>query len=207
MIRLLVKIPREINLAFSGGVDSLACAHFLSRNHKVTLLHFNHGCEKSDSIEEQCRKLADSLGLKIIVGKIDCSQKPKKQSLEDFWRRKRYNFLRSFNQKFITCHHLDDALSNSIMSLVTSGQHKMIPIMDDLVIRPFLTTPKSEFISYAEKHNLKIVDDPYNYDQSRLRNYMDSVVVPDILKVRPGFYKVIKRMYEEKVKSETWKTE
>lgn len=193
-INMICKIPRDVNLAFSGGVDSLAIAHFLRNNHNVTLLHFNHGCEYSNKIASECIKLAESLHLPIIVEKIsDVAPKPR-QSLEDFWRRARYKFLRSFDNKFITCHHLDDAVETWLWSSM-HGQSKLIPHMDDQVLRPFLGTRKSAFVNYADKHGLIAVDDPFNRDYSLTRNYIRENIIQHAEVVNPGIYKVIRKKY------------
>jgi len=38
-----MKLPREICIGVSGGPDSMAALDFLSKSHKITVLHFNHG--------------------------------------------------------------------------------------------------------------------------------------------------------------------
>ena len=43
MIKLQGRLPREICVAVSGGVDSMVALEFLRKNHYVTVLHFNHG--------------------------------------------------------------------------------------------------------------------------------------------------------------------
>lgn len=193
-IKLLFKLPRTFNLAFSGGVDSLAAAHFFRNNHNVTLLHFNHGCEYSDAIEEECRLRAEHLSLPIIVEKI--KDEPKKgQSVEDYWRRNRYRFLRSFDNQFVTCHHLDDAIETSIISLLNTGTSSLIPWMDDKVLRPFLITEKWVLEKYANRHGLIPVKDMVNFDMKKQRNYIRHNVIPHILHTHPGYSKVIRKRY------------
>lgn len=196
MFKLITPIPKKINLAFSGGVDSLAVAHFLKKGRRdVTLLHFNHGCQYSDQIEKECLERAESLSMPIVVKKIDDATCPKGQSLEDFWRRSRYRWLRSFNEQFITCHHLDDAICSSLMSLLNTGVSTLIPVSDELVLRPFLTTKKEELESYADRHGLAPVADNYNDDMSKQRNYITKNVIPHIMHTHPGYYKVIRKRY------------
>lgn len=195
MIKLLTKIPKRINLAFSGGVDSLVAAHFLSKGkHDLMLLHFNHGCEYSDGIEEQCRERAESLSVPIVVRKIDDATPNKGQSLEDFWRRSRYRFLRSYSDPFITCHHLDDAVETWVWSSL-HGTPKLIPVQDDKVLRPFLVTEKAELVSYANRHGLIPVDDPYNRVNSLTRNYIRVNIMPHAYQINPGLKKVIRKKY------------
>lgn len=201
MFKLLTKIPRKINLAFSGGVDSLVAVHFLRNNHDLTLLHFNHGCEYSAKIEERCVQLAHDLGVSIVVGHAETTQPVSGQSLEDFWRRGRYKFLRSFNEQFITCHHLDDAIETSLITLLNTGSSSLIPVKDSLVLRPFLITEKKELLEYAERHDLIPVEDFYNTDMSKQRNYIRHNVIPHVLHTHPGYYKVIRKKYLQEQKS------
>lgn len=195
MLKLLTKIPRKINLAFSGGVDSLVAAHFLKNGkHDLTLLHFNHGCQYSDEIEKQCVERAESLSLPIVVGRMtDAAPKPR-QSLEDHWRRCRYKFLRSFEDQFITCHHLDDAVETWVWSSL-HGNPRVIPYRDEKVLRPFLLTEKADFQDYADRHGLIAVDDPYNRDYSLTRNYIRLNMMEHAYKINPGLKKVIRKKY------------
>lgn len=197
MINLLVKPPKKINLAFSGGVDSLSVAHFLKRGKfDVTLLHFNHGCEYSADIQRQIYHRIKDLDLPLQVGYIQDygEDRAKGQSLEDYWRRARYSFLRSFDDPFITCHHLDDAVETWVWSSL-HGEGKIIPVSDDKVIRPFLTTEKDDFIHYAKRNNLVAVDDPYNDDKSLTRNYIRANIMHHAYHVNPGLKKVIRKKY------------
>lgn len=95
MFQLTAKIPKEnvVNIAFSGGIDSLAVAlYYRNKGFHTRLLHFHHGCEYSDEIEQGCRTLAEKLQLPIIVGYND-TPVPSNESLENAWRKARYRFL------------------------------------------------------------------------------------------------------------------
>lgn len=194
-MKILTKIPHTVGVAFSGGVDSLAIAHFLQRGKRdVTLFHFNHGCQYSDQIQKECEDIANSLNLPIIIEKID-SDIPEKGSLEDFWRRARYRFLRAQNMPIITGHHLDDSCEFWIFSSL-HGNGKLIPVISgNNIIRPFLTTEKQEFIDYANRHGLKPVRDEYNFDQHLMRNYMRVNMMEHCYHVNPGLKKVIRKKY------------
>lgn len=194
MIHFLVKVPNKVGLAFSGGIDSLAVAHFLKRGRKdVTLYHFNHGCQYSDEIEKQCRESAKSLNCNIIVNGYDGSRKPG-QSLEDAWRRARYRFLRSFEEQIITCHHLDDAVETWVWSSL-HGEGKLIPFESGNIIRPFIITEKSVFETYCKINDLQVVEDEMNKDLHLMRNYMRANMMQHIYHINPGLRKVIRKKY------------
>ena len=202
LIRILpkVKIPNNVAIAFSGGIDSLAITSFLLKGNKeVTLLHFNHGCEYSDKIEEGCREIASQLECNIVVQKNPIPICPKGRSLEDHWRRMRYRFLREYDGKVITAHHIDDAMETWIWSSC-HGKGKLIPYESGNIIRPFLTTNKQSFVEYCNKNNLVPVDDPYNRELHLTRNNIRANIMPLIKQINPGLEKVIRKKYllEEK---------
>ena len=196
MFRFLVKVPNKVGVAFSGGVDSLAIAHFLKKGKKdITLYHFNHGCQYSDDIEFKCREAAEKLSLPIIVGGYDGTRN-KGQSLEDAWRRARYRFLRSFDETIITGHHIDDATEFWIFSSL-HGEGKLTPIVSGNIIRPFLTTEKSTFINHCKNNKLEVVEDEMNKDMHLMRNYMRANMMEHIYHINPGIRTVIRKKYEK----------
>ena len=207
MIQLATKIPKgkTVYVAFSGGVDSLCAAlYYKNKGFNVELLHFNHGCEYSNGIEEGCRKLSEDLQLNITVGYNDTPPKPK-QSIEDAWRRARYRFLYScvpHEGYLVTAHHLNDAVETWIWSSM-HGEGKVIEPHQEIVyddklcnlVRPFLISTKSELENYVENSGMHPVPDAYNKDNSLTRNYIRNVMMPHVLKVNPGIEKVIKKKY------------
>lgn len=208
MIKLTHSIPRveNLKLAFSGGVDSLAAAHFFRRRKDLTLYHFNHGCEYSDQIADQCLEKARELELPIIIGRVRGKQE-KGQSLEDFWRRERYRFLyEEVGIDVVTAHHLDDAIETWIWSSL-HGEGKLIDPMQQYEMdgkynwlhRPFLLTPKRELVAYAERHGLKPVHDPYNEETGLTRNYIRANMMEHVRVVNPGIEKVIRKKYLERI--------
>lgn len=203
MFHLTCKIPKKINLAFSGGIDSLSAAIFLKNGRRdVTLLHFNHGNSYSNDMEMQCREVARKLDMPIQVGTL-INEMPKGMSKEDYWRRERYSFLRSFDEQFITCHHLTDAVETWVWSSL-HGDGKLIPIKDELVLRPFLMTTKEQLANfYYNNDKLTINDivlDPSNNDTSYMRNYMRKYIMPHITNVNPGINTVIRKKYLNLIK-------
>lgn len=207
MKNLTIKIPKElnINIAFSGGVDSLSLAILYKRfGYNVTLLHFHHGCEWSDGIMHGCKDLAKKLSLPIIVGYNDSLPK-KGQSIEDAWRRSRYRFLYNHTDEdavLLTGHHLDDGVESWLFSSM-HGEGKIIDYDTTVtyngksirVLRPLLLNTKDNIVSYVAKSGYEPVPDECNKDNGLMRNYIRNVMMPHVLVVNPGIRKVIKKKY------------
>ena len=194
MIRFIGELPHDCVVAFSGGVDSVAIVDFLLRGKKnVTLAFFNHGTKTSHDAEIFVRNFALARGLDCRVGKV-LRDKGRGESAEEYWRKERYSFLFSFNKPVITGHHLDDAVETWLFNSI-HGIPRVIPYRNKNVIRPFLITPKSEFLSWADRNKLEWSEDESNLDVAYMRNLIRHKIVPEALKVNPGLRKVIKKMY------------
>lgn len=191
MIVLQGKLPRKIHVAVSGGVDSIAALHFLSRNHEVTAVHINHNEGNSDKAEAVVRKLCKSVRCNLIVKRI-VNKQPLRTSLEEFWRNERYSVFHSINNVLVTAHTLDDCVETWVWSSL-HGESKIIPYTNRNVLRPFRLNDKSQFIKWASKHNLTWVEDNSNADLTLTRNYIRNVMMPSILQVNPGISTTIKK--------------
>lgn len=191
MIKLLGQIPREVWLAFSGGVDSVAIADFLLRGKRqVNLVFVNHGTECSKVSEVFVKKFAQERNCNLFIHRIT-EEKPKQDSLEEFWRKERYKVFRQY-PLVITGHHLDDAVETWLWRCMT-GNPRTIAYRNGNVIRPFLLNKKELFYAWAEKHFLGFIEDPSNKDVKFTRNKIRHEITPKVLEVNPGLYKTIGR--------------
>ena len=121
--------------------------------------------------------------------------KPKELSQEEFRRNKRYDFLSGFDT-VITAHHLDDCVETYIWSSLHGKAKLPHRYVRGNVLRPFLTTPKTEFISWCERHNVTWSEDISNKDTNYTRNYIRHELMPHALKVNPGLRTTIKKIIE-----------
>jgi tRNA(Ile)-lysidine synthase len=197
MLKLLFPLPKEIVVAFSGGVDSVAITDFLSKNHKVNCAFFHHGTENSERAFEFVANYCTEHNLPLMFGKIS-NVKPKELSMEEHWRNERYDFLDSFGDSLgpvITGHHLDDCVETYLWSSL-HGQPKVIPSKRNNVVRPFLTTPKSEFVNWCERKSINWCHDNSNDDTKYMRNYVRTHLMPHALHINPGLHTVVKKIVE-----------
>ena len=196
MIKILNKIPKRVCIAVSGGADSMAVLDFLTRDNKrdITVLHFDHCTEHSIRARKFINDYCFKKNLDLRVGTIT---RPKldRESHEEYWRNMRYEFFSSFahlNCPIITCHHLNDAVETWIFTSM-HGQGKLIPYKRDNIMRPFLITPKKEFMVWCKRKNVPYVYDKSNDDTRYMRNFIRLELMPQALHINPGLEKVIRK--------------
>lgn len=198
MIKLSCKIPLKVSVAVSGGQDSMACLDFLRQGKRnLTVLHFNHATSHAGDAESCVRNYCEKWSIPILVGRLEGSPN-KNQSMEDFWRKQRYEWFETVTNsedKIITCHHLNDAIEWWVMTSLR-GNPKLIPVQRDNFIRPFLLTPKEVLASWAERKGVTWVEDPSNGDVDYDRNYIRHTMMPHILRINPGIQKTLIKLIE-----------
>jgi tRNA(Ile)-lysidine synthase len=193
MIKLLLPVPRHVCIAFSGGVDSVAVADFLRRNHKLKLLFVHHNTPTSDNALLIAKHYSTKWKLPLQVHYIS-ADKPKAESQEEFWRNQRYAVFEQQCDTVITCHHLDDSVETWVWSSM-HGCGKIIPATRSNIIRPFLTTRKQQLVQWCVRNKLIWSEDASNQDTAYTRNYIRHVMMPHVLRVNPGIYKTIRKKY------------
>jgi tRNA(Ile)-lysidine synthase len=195
MITFQGKLPRQLCVAVSGGVDSLAALHFLSIKHDVTALHINHTEGNSDSAENLVTTYCEANAIPLISKRVNTAR-PASCSLEEFWRNERYELFHSMKQPVVTAHTLDDCVETWVWSSL-HGIGKIIPYANRNVIRPFRLTPKRQFVNWATRNNLVWVEDESNADLSLARNYIRQVMMPHVLAINPGISTTIKKKVKQ----------
>jgi len=207
MIKLQGKLPRNIVLACSGGVDSMAALNFLRKNHRVTVAYFNHrtehGIRTGHWLREQCRKKYPDVRYRehILEG-----SRPADLSKEEWWRNERYEWLHTsfYSQTVVTAHHLDDCVETWIWSSM-HGHGKIIPYNYHNVIRPFRLTRKRDFELWANLKGVEYLEDDSNAETCYTRNYIRHEMMPHVLQVNPGIHKTIfKKVKDEQLMHEMY---
>lgn len=197
MLKLLVPLPKQITVACSGGVDSMAVLDFLSRNHDVTVAFYHHGTKTSDEAMEFVGTYCTDKNIPVFYGMLS-GEKPKDKSLEEYWREMRYKFLSNCGDVVVTAHHLDDSVETYLWGCM-HGTPKVPQIVRGNVIRPFLTTPKQELVDWCKRKSVPWVEDLSNNNTDFTRNYIRKELMPRALRVNPGLHKVVKKIVEKQV--------
>ncbi len=197
VIKLLFPLPRVLTIAFSGGVDSVAIADFLSRKHDVDLAYFHHGTDTCTPALDFVSEFAHSRGLRITAGFLRAARPPE-HSHEEHWRNERYKFLDHF-ETVVTGHHLDDAVETYLHSAL-NGTAKVIPSHRGNVSRPFLTTRKQDLVNWCQQNDLSWYEDTSNRDAKFTRNYIREHLMPHAVKVNPGLHSMVRKIITKQTK-------
>ncbi|MBX4191069.1 tRNA lysidine(34) synthetase TilS [Candidatus Saccharibacteria bacterium] len=180
--------PGKYVLAVSGGVDSMVLLDLLAKKPGIELVvaHFNHGIRpESVEDEELVRQKAKELGLAFEVGYGRLGG----GASEEAARKARYKFLNDVQQKhqtqaIITAHHQDDLIETAIINMLRgTGRRGLVAILSNQKItRPLLGHSKKGIVNYAKQQGLEWHEDQTNRDDSYLRNYIRSHLMPDLTK-------------------------
>jgi tRNA(Ile)-lysidine synthase TilS/MesJ len=203
--RFLLDGPGNVMLACSGGVDSIAGSHFLishlRKRIEFTILHINNHLHTDEEAADRVYDFARSVGVPAIIRSAPVNES---NGIEASCREARFKIYQEIGGTIILFHHLDDAVESYLMNCFR-GKHSFIPmpqatpIEDGTLIRPFIPyTSKTDFVSYAAKHDLRqwVTVDPLNA-KSR-RGWIRSTLLPTIEQEYPGLSKTIKKMYLKK---------
>jgi tRNA(Ile)-lysidine synthase len=190
MIRIQGTIPDRVYVAVSGGPDSMAVLDFVNNGRRdVTAAYFHHGTHHGQEAHAFISKYCQSNNIRLVCEKINiesCATKSK----EEHWRDERHLFLSKLGGPVITGHHLDDVTEWWLFSSL-HGMGKLIPFSRDNIIRPFLTTKRSDLLRWVETKNIPYVSDPGNKDEKYMRSIVRNKILPQALRVNPGLRKVI----------------
>lgn len=218
-----VPLGEPMLVALSGGADSSALLHMLvaySKKHGgyVVAAHVNHGIRgeeygfEADRDELFCKGLCDSLGVKLLVERINVPALAalSGRSLEAEAREARYSFFERVMQvegiRFLaTAHNSDDNIETQLFNLARGcGIDGMIGIPrarglgngDMQVIRPLIKAEKSEIIAYCKKNGINFVTDSTNLESDYTRNAIRNKVVPLLCEILPQAKKSAQRLSE-----------
>jgi len=194
MIKIQGKLPRDIIVACSGGVDSMAVVDFLRRSHNVTAFYFDHGTTHGHEAGVFLNEYFAGTDVKLLSMKIKNKTAPKGKSQEEYWRTERYAWLQMLQKdgQVVTCHHLDDCVESWVWSSMHGNPHT-IKYRQHGVYRPFRLNRKRDFELWCDLHNVPYIEDDSNKDLRYTRNYIRHEMMPHVLKVNPGIHKMLKK--------------
>lgn len=199
-------IPDKFLLAISGGVDSTAIAHLLSRKqYDFSLIHINNKLVSSDGLAAaKIEKLAKYLDKQLYL--VEASGPYQSKSKEQWARNERllgfelvckqYNF-----KHIVTAHGLHDMVSGYLIN-VLRGCPEFAPLPKQSIfesfniIRPFINADKDSLIKYAKINDLNkfITYDELNDDISLQRNWVRLKLLP-LIQERTNLSTVVRKKF------------
>ena len=203
--------------AVSGGADSVCLLHALYHlrprlGFQLAAAHYNHQLRGEESDRDAdfvaqfvslccgAQRLPDGVLLPpvpLFSGSGDVGSQAKRlgTGVEETARRMRYAFLRhaareSGARLIATAHTADDNGETLLLHLARgSGLRGLtgIPPRRDSLIRPLLTTTRSEVEAYLSYYGLPHREDRTNLDDTYARNRIRHQVSPVLEELYPGF--------------------
>lgn len=176
--------PGRYIVAVSGGVDSVVLLDILRKDPDLELIvaHFDHGIRPESVLD---RKFVEDLASKYDLVFSYAEGRLGKHASEADAREARYAFLRSVQElhaatAIITAHHEDDRIETAIINMLRGTGRKGMSALSstEYIVRPLLSVPKKEIISYAKRENLSWREDSTNQEDIYLRNYVRHHIVP-----------------------------
>jgi len=203
----------KVLVAVSGGPDSVALLHFLTRIKPVYdltlhVFHLNHMIRGREADEDAqfVAEFANKLDVPSTLMSFDVPalMKREKLSLEEAAREARYELMDKLASeikasKVALGHHADDQVETFIMRLIRGsglkGLESILPVRNHY-IRPFIEVSKEEIIDYINENGLEYRLDASNEDLSILRNKIRRELVPLISSYNPQFKPILLRTIE-----------
>jgi tRNA(Ile)-lysidine synthase len=192
----LLKVGERVLLALSGGPDSMALFDiFLTLQEpyqlSLSVAHLNHLLRGKAAEEDACfvQKLARRFKIPCFIEKIDvlALARQEKKSVEEVAREERYQFLFKIAkkikaQKIATAHHQDDQVETILMRILRGsgpgGLKGILPLRDQIIIRPLLEISREEILAYLKEKKIKFCQDRSNLDESFFRNKIRKKLIP-----------------------------
>lgn len=192
MIHVMRPLPREIWVACSGGLDSMAALDFLRRRHQVHVAYFDHQTSFGITSHAWLANYCQQHDLDFVSARLQVDR-PAKESQEEFWRNQRLAWLHQLPGTVVSAHHLDDCVETYLFNCL-HGKPYTIAYQNQNIVRPFLTTPKSQLVNWCKRYQVPWLEDPSNQDTKYMRNHIRHNLIPQALRVNPGLAKVVRKI-------------
>lgn len=210
----LLTTGETVVVAVSGGPDSVALLHVLSRlqerlDLQLVVAHLNHCLRGAESLADAqfVRDLARMWQLEVHVATRDVQAYARQRgvSAQVAAREVRYNFLAEIAvqtgaSKVALGHHADDQAETILLHLIrgagAGGLVGMLPVREDFFIRPLLGVRRSAIVRYCQEHNLATRQDSSNTSPKYLRNRLRLELAPILENYNPNWVESVNRLGE-----------
>lgn len=182
-----------VAVAFSGGLDSTALLHAVTRavtGQRVIALHVHHGLQpQADAWAAHCERIARQLGAGFACTRLSGSP-ARGDSVEAWARAGRHRALHDMAlaagaDLLLLAHHRQDQAETFLLQALRGAGTAGLAGMprqqwrDGLCwARPWLDHPRNLIRAYAEQHGLRWIEDPSNADTRFARNRLRQTLWP-----------------------------
>jgi tRNA(Ile)-lysidine synthase len=187
----------RILVAVSGGGDSMALLHVLSRlaarlGFELLAHGVDHGLRAAAAAElDQAAELARELGVPFARSELGLTPGGNLQARA---REARYAALddaaaRAGAHWVATAHHAGDRAETLLLRLLRGSSPQglgVLPAAAERRLRPFIRSPKSAILLHLERHGLRHANDPSNHDPRFLRTRIREELLPLLEQLTPG---------------------
>lgn len=193
----------RVIVGVSGGADSMALLSVLHRLRddlaiELVVAHLNHGLRgrEADADAALVKSTAATAGLPYFDKNVDVDTLAKQNglSLEDAARRERYafffNLLRQLPaDKIATGHQMHDQAETVLLNLLrgtgSRGLRGIVPVRNQVLIRPFLEITREEILAFLERERIPYREDESNRSGIFRRNRIRHELLPHLKQYNP----------------------
>lgn len=179
--KALVLPGQTLVVGLSGGLDSTALLHWLSRNvtraeHPISALHVHHGLSShADEWANHCKAFCSSLDIPLSVVMVNVDRNAA-DGVEGAARRARHAaFSRSDGNWIVLAHHRGDQAETVLFNLLRGSGVRGAAAMrqrNGRLLRPWLAVGRDRIESYARQAGLHWIEDESNADVRFNRNFL-----------------------------------
>lgn len=202
--RLGVLPDSPVLVGFSGGLDSTALLHALSRLKwpAVRAIHINHDLHPwAERWSEHAASAARNMG--VVCDVVTVVVRAMGKGTEAAARAARYEALRAHmreTESLVVAHHAHDQAETLLLQLLRGaglrGAGGMVPVRSfgpGRLVRPLLNVGRPALAAYVAREGLGFVEDPSNRETRFARNYLRQKVWPVIERRWPLGYQAMGR--------------
>jgi len=176
----------KVLVSLSGGSDSVLLLYlilrfFESSKRNIIVAHINHNL-RINSIDDQkfIVELGRVLKVETIIRQLNPKEKTKKESIESWARKGRYNILNELAIKtesdvIVTGHHKNDQVETILKNLSEqAGLYGLsgMKIEYKNIIRPLLSFSKNQLNRMIDKYSIPHINDASNDNLNFKRNFI-----------------------------------
>ncbi|MCA0972699.1 tRNA lysidine(34) synthetase TilS [Halobacillus litoralis] len=221
----LIRPNETVIAAVSGGPDSMAMLHFLTKLRKewsltIMAVSVDHGLRGKESQEdlEYVKRMCQEWDVPCTGAHVDVKAYKDSEGLgtQEAARQLRYQvFEQQMNQwnadVLVTAHHGDDQIETIMMQMATSARPEAVkgipverPFAGGRLVRPFLAVSKDDIEHYVANHSIHPRLDPSNEETTYQRNAFRKRVVPFLKEQNPKVHQHMQAMSERMQENQSY---